>query len=80
MILRFAMPTLQNANIIVEYSGSGLGFAGDPNGPDISPIITVRLQNLSYTPITLSPIGTTVNLPDFAYSLTAEDASGSSSF
>jgi Flp pilus assembly protein TadG len=78
--MRVAMPTLQNANIIVEYSGSGLGFAGDPNGPDISPIITVRLQNLSYTPITLSPIGTTVNLPDFAYSLTAEDASGSSSF
>jgi hypothetical protein len=77
--MRSVYPGVQDANIIVEYRGSGLGFAGDPNGPDIAPLITVRLQNMQYTPVTLSPLGTTVNLPDFAYSLTSEDASGTAS-
>ncbi len=70
---------VDDTNIRVEYRGSGLGFAGDPNGPDIAPLITVRLVNMQYTPVTLSPLGTTVNLPDFAYSLTSEDASGTAS-
>lgn len=77
--MRSVYPGVQDANIVVEYRGSGLGFAGDPNGPDIAPLITVRLVNMQYTPVTLSPIGTTVNLPDFAYSLTSEDASGTAS-
>ena len=77
--MRTQYPGLQDSNIIVEYSGSGLGYAGDPNGPDVAPLITVRLQNMQYTPITLSPIGTSVNLPDFAYSITSEDASGTAS-
>ncbi len=72
-------PAITDANIRVEYSGSGLGYAGDPNGPEISPLITVRLVNMTYTPVTLSPIGGTVGLPDFAYSITAEDANGTSS-
>jgi len=66
-------PPITDANIQVEYRGSGLGYAGDPNGPDIAPLITVRLTNMSYTPVSLSPFGGTVGLPDFAYSLTAED-------
>lgn len=72
-------PAITNANIQVQYSGSGLGFAGDPNGPELAPLITVRLLNMSYTPVVLSPIGGTVGLPDFAYSITAEDARGTSS-
>ncbi len=77
--MRAIYGAINDSNIIVEYRGSGLGFAGDPNGPDIAPLITVRLQNMQYTPVTLSPLGTTVNLPDFAYSLTSEDASGTAS-
>ncbi|MGQ7829472.1 TadE/TadG family type IV pilus assembly protein [Altererythrobacter sp. Z27] len=73
------MPTVTDSNIVVEYSGSGLGFAGDPNGPDIAPIITIRLINMTHTPIAFSPFGATVDLPDFAYSITAEDASGTAS-
>ena len=73
------MPTIADTNIVVDYSGSGLGFAGDPNGPDLAPIISVRLVNMTHTPIAFSPFGTSVNLPDFAYSITAEDASGTSS-
>ncbi len=77
--MQYVYPAIQAANVQVEYSGSGLGFAGDPNGPDIAPIITIRLTGMSYTPITLSPFGTSVNLPDFAYSITAEDANGTAS-
>ena len=77
--MRLVVPTLTNANVQVEYAGSGLGYAGDPNGPDLAPIITVRLTGMSYIPTVLSPFGTSVSLPDFAYSITAEDASGSAS-
>lgn len=71
--MQYIFPGIQATNVQVQYSGSGLGYAGDPNGPDIAPIITLRLTGLSYTPITLSPFGTAVGLPDFAYSITAED-------
>lgn len=77
--MRDFLPAIQDSNVVVEYAGSGLGFAGDPNGPDIAPIITVRLQNMEFTPITLVLFDGRVGLPDFAYSLTAEDASGTTS-
>ncbi len=69
-------PRIADENIEVTYSGSGLGFAGNPNGPDISPVITVRLLNMQYTPLTFTPFGGNVGLPDFSYSLTAEDNAG----
>lgn len=77
--MRAYYPGVQDANIRVEYRGSGLGYAGDPNGLDAAPLITVRLVNLQYTPVTLSPMGASVDLPNFAYSITAEDANGSRS-
>lgn len=77
--MQFIFPAIRDTNLQVEYRGSGLGFAGDPNGPDLAPIITVRLTGMSYTPIVLSPFGTAVSLPDFAYSITAEDANGTAS-
>ncbi|MBX7494099.1 pilus assembly protein [Qipengyuania sp. 1NDW9] len=67
---------IEPANVEVEYSWSGLGYAGDPNGPDVAPIITVRLVNLEHNPLYGILIGS-VDLPDFAYSLTAEDGEGS---
>ena len=63
------------SNLTVEYEWSGLGYAGDPNGPDVAPIVTVKLTGLTHTPITSILFGTT-NLPTFAYSLTAEDSIG----
>lgn len=78
--MRQILPGIQNSNIVVEYRGSGLGYAGDPNGPDIAPLITVRLTGLSYNSIVLSPLGTTTSLPDFAYSITSEDGSGTASY
>ena len=71
------LPAIKDANMQVEYSGSGLGFAGDPNGPDLAPLITVRLVGMSYPSVVLSPLGVTTSLPDFAYTMTAEDMRGS---
>lgn len=74
--MRQVYPEVSEGNVQIVYSGSGLGFAGDPNGPDVAPLITVSLTGMSYTPISLNIFGGTVNLPDFAYSITAEDSSG----
>ena len=78
--MRRVLPAIQDSNVVVEYRGSGLGFAGDPNGPDIAPIITVRLRNMTFTPVTLVLFGASVGLPEFAYSLTSEDADGDEAF
>lgn len=78
--MRRVLPAIQDSNVVVEYRGSGLGFAGDPNGPDIAPIITVRLVDMTFTPVTLVLFGANVGLPEFAYSLTSEDADGDEAF
>jgi Flp pilus assembly protein TadG len=72
-------PDIAAANVVVEYRYSGLGFAGDPNGPDVAPIISVRLQGLQFVPTTLVLFGGAIDLPDFSYSLTMEDGSGTQS-
>lgn len=66
---------IQPENVEIVYSWSGLGYSGDPNGPDVSPIVTVRLINLQHRPLYGLLIGS-VGLPDFAYSLTNEDSEG----
>ncbi len=67
---------IQNQNVRVIYSWSGLGFSGDPNGPDVAPIVTVEVNNLQFSPISGVIFGATMNLPTLAYSLTSEDGSG----
>ncbi len=68
-------PRIASNNVRVEYVPSGLGYAGDPNGPDVAPLITVSLTGLQFTPITLFN-AVPVNMPDFSYSLTMEDGAG----
>jgi TadE-like protein len=77
--LRTFQPDITAGTVRVAYRGSGLGFAGDPNKPEIAPLVTVRIVNATYTPITLSPFGVAVPLPDFSYSLTLEDGEGATS-
>lgn len=72
-------PRVADDQVSVEYRGSGIGYAGDPNKPEIAPVVTVRVNNAVYQAITLSPLGGTVPLPDFSYSLTLEDGEGSQS-
>ena len=71
------MPIIDGSNLSVEYSGSGLGYAGNPNGMDISPLVTVRLTGLTFAPLIL--FGGQINLPDFAYTLPMEDGQGTGS-
>jgi hypothetical protein len=77
--LRRFQPEIVAGDVRVEYRGSGLGYAGDPNPPEIAPLVTVRIVNATYTPIVLSPFGVAVPLPDFSYSLTLEDGEGATS-
>lgn len=72
-------PRLEASQVQISYTGSGIGFAGDPNKPEISPIVTVRIDNARYDSIGLSLVGGTIALPDFSYSLPLEDAQGSAS-
>lgn len=73
--IREIWPTVGNDDITVEYSGSGLGYAGNPNGMDIAPFVTVTLTGMDFTSLLL--FGGTIGFPDFRYTLTMEDGSGS---
>lgn len=72
-------PAITAANVQVEYRGSGIGFAGDPDGMEIVPLVTVRLLNMRYQPITGLIFNAAVDMPDFAFTLPMEDGSGTAS-
>lgn len=72
------MPEIAADNVSVEYSGSGLGYAGNPSGPDVSPLVTVKLTGLQFTPLTTLMLAS-FSMPSFTTSLTAEDLSGAQS-
>jgi len=76
--MQYMNPRIKAANVELHYTGSGLGYAGDPNGMQIAPIVTVKLTGMTFTPITTF-LFASVNLPSFSTSLTAEDASGTQS-
>jgi hypothetical protein len=69
-------PAVTADKVTVSYRNVGLGYSGDPNGPDVSPLITVGLKDLSFVPITTMIFGASFNMPDFRASLTAEDSAG----
>ena len=72
-------PGLTADNIVVTYAWSGLGFAGDPNGPDVAPLTTVSLRNVRFAPFSSFLFGGQLTLPSFAYTLPMEDGSGTAS-
>lgn len=63
-------------NVTVNYGFSGLGYAGDPNGPDVAPIVTVVVRDLPFTPMIGALLGISIDIPDLSYSLTMEDGAG----
>lgn len=73
--MRTVYPSLGPDNVEVAYTRSGLGYAGNPNGPDVSPIVTVRLKGLPFNPLFLGTIPTFA-IPGTSYSLTLEDGAG----
>lgn len=72
--VRYMYPQVTPADITVRYDNVGLGFAGDPSGPDVAALVTVSLRNLSFEPLVL--FGGSVALPSFSAALTLEDGSG----
>lgn len=76
--MRYMKPGIAANNVTVTYRGAGLGFAGDPNGMEIAPLVTVELTGVQFTPLTLFNAAT-FTLPAFRTTLTAEDSSGSQS-
>ena len=72
------MPEIADGNVSIIYSPSGLGYAGNPSGPDLAPLVTVRLSGVSFSPIMLFSLAS-INLPVVRSSLTFEDGIGSQS-
>ena len=68
-------PDIAATNVVVTYRGSGLGYAGDPNGMEIAPLVTVELSGLKFKPLVLFSM-VDIDLPTFRTTLTAEDSSG----
>lgn len=72
------MPETVPSNVKVIYSTSGLGYAGNPTEPDISPLVTLEVSGLQFTPIS-GFLLTSLTMPTFTTSLTAEDEIGADS-
>jgi Flp pilus assembly protein TadG len=75
--MKMMYPTLTASNVRVNYRNVGLGFAGDPDGPDVSALVTVSVTGLTFRPITCLVFACSITMPDFRAALTLEDASGS---
>jgi hypothetical protein len=73
------MPQITSSSVQVDYDYSGLGYAGDPNGSDVSPLVrvSIRPNTLTFRPILFSLFKTaTISLPSFSAALTMEDGQG----
>jgi len=76
---------IQPENVVIVYTPVGLGLAGNPYGPDVEPLVTVRLCQTSdggictpmqFAPGVLQAFGLSpFNLPPVASSLSGEDLS-----
>lgn len=76
--MRNFYPDAADGNVVVIFRGSGLGFAGDPTGMDVVPLVTVKLTGLSFAPVSLFKF-VSFTLPSFATTLTDESAVGTQS-
>lgn len=76
--MSFMKPDIAASNVTISYRGSGLGYAGDPNGMEPGALVTVELTGLQFRPIVLFN-AVAFTLPAFRTTLTAEDSDGSQS-
>jgi TadE-like protein len=79
--MRVIAPQIGGNDVRISYSGSGIGYAGDPRLDDddnplsqASPIVTVQVINQRMRAISL--LGWGMRLPSFQYSQTLEDGEG----
>lgn len=69
-------PAIAAADVEIIYSNSGLGYAGDPTGPDVAPLVTVRAVGIDFTPLLFQFFGASFSLPAISASMTMEDGDG----
>ena len=73
--MQMYLPQLTASNLAVDYSSSGLGYAGSPVLPDLSPLVTVRITGMQFRPLTILALKT-ITMPSFTTTLSAEDLRG----
>jgi Flp pilus assembly protein TadG len=67
---------IEPENVVVEYRPIGLGFAGNPYGPDVEPLVTVTITDVEFAPGVLQAFGLDpFDMPPVASSLSGEDLS-----
>jgi hypothetical protein len=49
---------------------------GEPDGPDVAPVVTMRLTGLTFQPLSGMFFGTGATMPDFPAAPTLEHGSG----
>ena len=64
------------SQVVLDYNFSGLGYAGDPTGPAITPLVTVRLCGMTFQPLTTILFGGSISMGALSYTLTMEDGAG----
>ena len=69
--MRKFYPMIQESDVTVRYDNVGLGYSGDPTGPDVSPLTTVIVSGMSFDSLLM--FGGSITLPDIKASLTMED-------
>jgi hypothetical protein len=75
--MRVFYPELKSDDLKVVYEGVGLGYAGNPYGSDVSPMVSLEIDGRKFRPITLFAFGSPqIALPPFKSSMTLEDGSG----
>jgi len=79
------LPLITAENVQIDYDsadvtsasgGVNLGYVSDPGGLSLSPLVTVRLKDLTFSPILFTIFGGSITLPDFKATLPMEDGSG----
>lgn len=74
--MRAIAPAIAETDVRITYTNSGLGYAGDPNGADVAPLVTVDAIGIDFTPLLFQFFGASFNLPTISATLTMEDGDG----
>lgn len=79
--MRVVDPSIRDDEVSIAYSGSGIGYAGDPSEDDdgnaladAAPVVTVSVNRAQMRALFL--LGGRIPLPGFSYSQTLEDGDG----
>ena len=69
--MRHFDPAVTAPKVTVTYQNVGVGYSGDPTGPDVAALTTVEVKELPFQSLIL--LGMNVGLPTIRASLTLED-------